>query len=175
MELSDKENLPKIVLILYISLEHMGSFKSLFCFQTEVGTFFLGVAIFFLCVGSLFVPKVFEKGAYWVVLALFLTFELFLKRSFAANSSYLIVYFMIAFALSFKEVGQEGQRAFWSDSARLLLFVTLFYAGLQKVFSPHYIEGNLLTSVHMKKGFFHWVLSIRDSSFLAAAREFSKA
>jgi len=175
LEKFSREKIPYYLLIGFILLNHVHGFKGLFIFQTDRALLFMDLGVFFLALGSLAKNHLFYNVKYWSVLAFALSLELILEHSYAPNSSFLYVYFSIAFALGSREQEEKERFAIWANSARLLLCVCLFYAGVQKLSCPFYTDGNLLSSLLMSEGLAYWVLKVHNPSFAEVCEELKQA
>ena len=174
MEKETPHKLPFLVLSLFIIVKHLNYPLVFIKLDSGLGSLAVGLCIFILTLSSLVLHNVLKEGKYWAFLSALLFIELYNMRFISLNSSYLYKYFVLAFALSFNEDSFDKQKDFWGSSARLLLFIALFFAGLQKAFSPYYREGHLVTNCLMRSGLIHWFFEHFDESFAEKSRLFSQ-
>jgi hypothetical protein len=113
-----------------------------------------------LCLTLLVRPQFIYSSQVWFSVSILLITHIIFRFEVVANHTFLTTYVTLALGLSLLTKSEK-----FPHTCRILLSILLILAAIQKLISPYYMSGNLISDYIMRGNSLNWILDQFDSNF----------
>lgn len=150
--------------IIDLSVRAFGLIVVVYLFNNRVEYLYLTVPLMILILFGAFVQQqvLLKSPVFWFSVSTLLLLNIIVDWYHPANHHFLLFYVCTIIGFTFLQKKDE-QIDFISTNFRLVLIILMFFASIQKLFSPTFIDGSFFGYILLKGGFLEPFLAFSSS------------